>query len=208
MSDANAAIAYARAQIGKWYQWGATGPNTFDCSGLTMRAAQAGGVKIGRVTAQQIFNGVEVKKADLQPGDLVFPEPTHVQLYSGNGFIIEAPQTGERVRERKMWGFWRARRIFDVPGDNSHGPGNTGTTTVPAGNPITDALNAVDFWKKVITLSEDPNTWKRLGMMILGVMVVLIAIAFLNRARIASAAGGVVKTVDKAGKVAEVAAMA
>lgn len=109
------ALAYARAQIGKPYGWGKTGPDEFDCSGLTYMAYKSVGIKIGRTTSQQIFNGKPVAKADLRPGDLVFPHPGHVQMYAGNGNIVEAPHTGEDVMERAMWGFWIARRISAAP---------------------------------------------------------------------------------------------
>lgn len=105
------ALAFARAQIGKPYKWGATGPDSFDCSGLTSSAYKSVGISIGRTTTQQVLAGKAVAKADLRPGDLVFPHPGHVQMYSGNGNIVEAPHTGEDVMERAMWGFWTARRI-------------------------------------------------------------------------------------------------
>jgi cell wall-associated NlpC family hydrolase len=107
-----AALAYAFQQIGKPYQWGATGPNTFDCSGLVYRSFRDGaGVKIPRTTAGQILIGKRVSKANLEPGDLVFPDPGHVQLYAGGGMVVEAPHTGLKVREVPMWGFLTARRV-------------------------------------------------------------------------------------------------
>jgi cell wall-associated NlpC family hydrolase len=105
------AVAYARAQIGKPYQWGATGPNSFDCSGLIQAAYKAAGISLTRTTYTQILQGSPVAKADLALGDLVFPDPSHVQIYSGNGNIVEAPHTGSNVREVAMWGFMAARRI-------------------------------------------------------------------------------------------------
>lgn len=110
-SAAAGALAFARAQIGKPYKWGATGPASYDCSGLTQAAYKSVGISIGRTTTQQVFAGKAVSKSDLRPGDLVFPHPGHVQMYSGNGNIVEAPHTGEDVMERAMWGFWTARRI-------------------------------------------------------------------------------------------------
>ncbi|GHE28690.1 hypothetical protein GCM10017673_33980 [Streptosporangium violaceochromogenes] len=91
------AVAFARAQIGKPYQWGATGPNTFDCSGLTMRALQAAGYNPPRVSQDQMRWVTPVSKP--QAGYLGFPHSGHVWLYSGPNRIIEAPQTGLKVRE-------------------------------------------------------------------------------------------------------------
>lgn len=108
---AGTAIAFARAQIGKPYKWGATGPDSWDCSGLVQAAWRAGGVNLTRTTATMQFQGAKVLKADLQPGDLVFPDLHHVQLYTGDGRVVEAPETGKNVREVAMWGFTTARRV-------------------------------------------------------------------------------------------------
>jgi cell wall-associated NlpC family hydrolase len=93
---AQAAIAYAVAQIGKPYLWGATGPKSFDCSGLTMRAWQAAGVPIPRTSQDQWAQLRHVPVADLRPGDLIvyFRGATHVALYVGDGAVIQAPHPG------------------------------------------------------------------------------------------------------------------
>ncbi|WP_042372379.1 C40 family peptidase [Streptacidiphilus neutrinimicus] len=93
---AQAAIGYAVAQIGKPYLWGATGPRSFDCSGLTMRAWQAAGVDIPRTSQDQWARLRHVSVADLRPGDLIvyFRGATHVALYVGDGAIIQAPHPG------------------------------------------------------------------------------------------------------------------
>ncbi|MEV8637798.1 NlpC/P60 family protein [Streptosporangium sp. NPDC051023] len=91
-------IAYERAQLGKPYRWGGTGPDSFDCSGLVMRALQAAGVSgVPRVSQDQMKWVKPVTSPS--PGDLGFPHPGHVWTYSGGGKIIEAPYTGARVRE-------------------------------------------------------------------------------------------------------------
>ncbi len=103
---ADQAIAYARAQIGKPYQWGATGPDSFDCSGLTMAAYASAGVSIPRTSREQWTIGTHIDKmSDLLPGDLVFyaygstPDTIHhVGLFIGDGLMIEAPYTCEEVR--------------------------------------------------------------------------------------------------------------
>ena len=66
------ALAFARAQLGKPYRFGATGPNAYDCSGLTGAAWRAAGVSLPRTSQQQFRAGRSVAKSDLQPGDLVF----------------------------------------------------------------------------------------------------------------------------------------
>lgn len=109
-AKAQKAIAYAKAQLGKPYRWGATGPDRFDCSGLVMMAWRAAGVNIPRTTAGQMVKGQLVHKADLQPGDLVFPYKGHVQMYLGGGRIIEAPHTGANVRIMPLGSVMLARR--------------------------------------------------------------------------------------------------
>lgn len=105
------AIAFARSHIGDWYLWGATGPKFWDCSGLTLKAFAAAGITIPRTTGDQIKAGRAVKKSELQPGDLVFPNPGHVGIYTGNNMIVHAPHTGAKVREVPLWAFYAARRV-------------------------------------------------------------------------------------------------
>ncbi|WP_035795167.1 C40 family peptidase [Kitasatospora mediocidica] len=96
---AAAAVQFAYAQLGKPYEWGATGPSTFDCSGLTGAAWSAAGVSLPRVSQDQWNAGHRVARADLQPGDLVFffSDLHHVGIYIGNGQMIHAPRTGKNV---------------------------------------------------------------------------------------------------------------
>ncbi|MET9553326.1 C40 family peptidase [Streptomyces sp. NPDC006645] len=99
-SRAAAAIAYARGALGKPYVWGATGPNGFDCSGLTQAAWRAAGVSLPRTTYTQINAGKRISRAQLAPGDLVFffSGISHVGLYVGGGQMIHAPRPGADVR--------------------------------------------------------------------------------------------------------------
>ncbi|MFK4101439.1 NlpC/P60 family protein [Streptomyces sp. NPDC019531] len=99
------ALAFARAQIGKPYVWGATGPDSYDCSGLTQAAWKAAGVSLPRVTYDQVNAGTTVSLADAQPGDLVFfyDDISHVGLYIGNGMMIHAPKPGAYVREESIY---------------------------------------------------------------------------------------------------------
>jgi peptidoglycan DL-endopeptidase CwlO len=117
---ASTAIAYAEQQLGKPYQWGATGPDAFDCSGLVMMAYRAAGIDIPRTSEQQWAFGLRVTSSQAQPGDLVFfagadgtpAAPGHVGLIIGNGLMIEAYAAGFPVRiapygDRSPVGFTR-----------------------------------------------------------------------------------------------------
>ena len=100
------AIAFAEAQIGKPYQWGGTGPDAYDCSGLVMMAYRAAGVFIPRTADEQFLWGPQVPASQVEPGDLVFfagadgtpTSPGHVGLVIGNGKMIEAYATGFPIR--------------------------------------------------------------------------------------------------------------
>ncbi|MEU6355563.1 NlpC/P60 family protein [Streptomyces sp. NPDC047072] len=96
----SAALGYARRQLGKPYEWGAEGPKTYDCSGLTSEAWAHAGTPIPRTSQEQWARLPRVPLKELRPGDLVvyFPEATHVALYVGRGEVIEAPRTGEKVK--------------------------------------------------------------------------------------------------------------
>ncbi|MFJ3722261.1 NlpC/P60 family protein [Streptomyces sp. NPDC090045] len=99
-SRAARAVAFAYTAIGKPYVWGATGPGSFDCSGLTQAAWRSAGVSLPRTTYTQINAGRRVPRDQLAPGDLVFfySGVTHVGLYIGNGQMIHAPRPGSTVR--------------------------------------------------------------------------------------------------------------
>ncbi|MFE4582293.1 C40 family peptidase [Streptomyces chartreusis] len=104
-TKAEKALAFARSQIGKPYVWGATGPDSYDCSGLTQAAWKAAGVDIPRVTYDQVNAGTTVPLSSAQPGDLVFfyDDVTHVGIYIGNGMMIHAPKPGAYVREESIY---------------------------------------------------------------------------------------------------------
>jgi cell wall-associated NlpC family hydrolase len=106
---AGLAVAYAVSQLGKPYQWGAEGPGSFDCSGLTWAAWRAAGLGWGRMTAADQWRALRahtVSRTALRPGDLVFfannPRDWrsihHVGLYVGTGRMAEAPHRNARVR--------------------------------------------------------------------------------------------------------------
>ncbi|WP_243411955.1 MULTISPECIES: NlpC/P60 family protein [Peptacetobacter] len=112
-------ISVAKAQMGKPYRWGATGPSSFDCSGLMQYAFKNGaGVSLPRVSRDQATVGKKVSKAELQPGDLVFfakgGRIHHVGMYLGNDQYIHAPQTGDVVKISKLSSrtLYTARRVI------------------------------------------------------------------------------------------------
>lgn len=94
------AVSYARSAVGSPYVWGATGPGSFDCSGLTLAAWGAAGVSLPRTTYTQAAAGGTVPRSALAPGDLVFYYSglSHVGIYAGGGQIIHAPRPGATVR--------------------------------------------------------------------------------------------------------------
>jgi cell wall-associated NlpC family hydrolase len=98
-------LAFARAQIGKPYVWGASGPSSYDCSGLTQAAWKAAGVDLPRTTWDQVKVGTRVETKDLIPGDLVFfyDDISHVGIYIGDGKMIHAPKPGTNVREESIF---------------------------------------------------------------------------------------------------------
>jgi cell wall-associated NlpC family hydrolase len=100
------AIAFALRQVGKPYQWGAAGPDSYDCSGLVYAAYAAAGIRIARTTFGWQQDGPRVPLAQIQPGDLLFypgsdgtaANPGHVVMYLGGGQVIQAPRTGLDVQ--------------------------------------------------------------------------------------------------------------
>lgn len=111
-NGAQAAVDYAYAQVGKPYEWGADGPNSFDCSGLTMRAWEAGGVGLPHWSVAQAQAVDRVSYSDLRPGDLIFWSDNgqasgvyHVGLYIGGGRMIHAPRPGKNVEVQNVF-YW------------------------------------------------------------------------------------------------------
>ena len=124
--EAKQAVEYALAQLGKPYEWGAEGPDTFDCSGLTQSAYADAGVTIPRVAADQ-FNFTRDDPVDtemLLPGDLLFwwdspgewQSVYHVGMYLGDGKMVQAPRTGDVVKISGIWfeNFAGAHRVVDA----------------------------------------------------------------------------------------------
>lgn len=104
-AKADKAVAFARAQLGKPCVWGAKGPGSYDCSGLTQAAWTAAGLPLPRATADQAGAGTPVELADLRPGDLIFffDGLRHTGLYTGDGLMIHAPGPGAFVSEESIF---------------------------------------------------------------------------------------------------------
>ena len=139
------ALTWAFAELGKPYQWGATGPNSFDCSGLTQYVWRAAGVAIPRVAADQDAWTIPVPLSQLLPGDLVFFGKTdihHVGIYVGDGLMINAPHTGTVVQVSSIW--WSDLAGFG----RVHAPG----TPIPPHQPPTVSQPA----KPVVIATRPP----------------------------------------------------
>lgn len=111
VATATVALTSLFSELGKPYVYGATGPNTFDCSGLTQFVWDRAGVAIPRVAADQYAYTVPIPLSDLRPGDLVFfngsdgtaTSPGHEGMYIGGGLMINAPYTGTDVQVGSIW---------------------------------------------------------------------------------------------------------
>jgi len=100
------ALKAALTKLGRPYTWGAAGPNTFDCSGLTLWAYKQVGINLPHYTGSQWNAGTRVSRAELRPGDLVFfySDLHHMGMYLGDGKMVHAPQTGDVVKIVPMEG--------------------------------------------------------------------------------------------------------
>ena len=106
-TQADKAVAFAYDQLGKPYVYGATGPNSYDCSGLVQAAWAAAGVAIPRTTFEDWDDLPHIPVSEMVPGDLIiYDGEGHVAIYVGDGYIIDAPHTGadvERVPYDESW---------------------------------------------------------------------------------------------------------
>ena len=106
------AISFAEAQLGKPYQWGATGPGSYDCSGLAQAAWASAGVSIPRTTYAQWAALPHISTSALEPGDLLYFDGVgHVAIYVGGGDIIDAPQTGQDVQKIPLAGWYKSELV-------------------------------------------------------------------------------------------------
>ncbi|HEY8803913.1 MAG TPA: NlpC/P60 family protein, partial [Clostridium sp.] len=144
-------VTEAEKYLGTPYVWGGTNTNGFDCSGLVQYVYKQLGVSIGRTTSDQVKQGTAVAKKDLQPGDIVFfggtsSNPEHEAMYMGNGMVIQAPHTGDVVKETKlseMGSYDTARRIITASSDASAKASGT----------------SIDIIKQALTLTNTSQSW-------------------------------------------------
>lgn len=123
-----AIVSFARAQIGKPYSSPGDSNTTWDCSGLTKAAVAFGtGINIPHLVSLQIAStqGSFVSKGNLLPGDIVFPIPGHCGVFThydtdGTPIMVDAPDYGRTVTERRMWAFMTAKR-FSAPTNTQMG---------------------------------------------------------------------------------------
>lgn len=108
-------IDTAESKIGSPYKWGASGPNSFDCSGLMVYSFSKAGINLPRTSSKQAKEGSYVSRSDLKPGDLIFwGEPAHhVGIYVGNGEYVHAPYPGASVEKQSLGSYTTARRISE-----------------------------------------------------------------------------------------------
>ena len=111
-SQAGKAVAFAYAQLGKPYEWGATGPGSYDCSGLAQAAWASAGVSIPRTTYEQWAALPHISTSALEPGDLLYFDGIgHVAIYVGDNQIIDAPQTGMDVQKIPLAGWYASSLV-------------------------------------------------------------------------------------------------
>ncbi|MDX6232390.1 MAG: peptidoglycan DL-endopeptidase CwlO, partial [Nocardioidaceae bacterium] len=109
---AKTAINFALAQLGDPYVYGGTGPNSWDCSGLVMKAWAAAGVSLPRVVGPQMAATKRIPMSALQPGDLVaYGSMAHIGMYIGGGRVVHAPRPGKSVEITGLSGFSVAGRV-------------------------------------------------------------------------------------------------
>lgn len=191
MADVNAVLQTLQTEVGKPYVWGATGPNTFDCSGLVQYVYGQNGIQLPRTAAEQAKVGQSVPIGSQQPGDLVFSNweggraVTHVAVYVGNGEVIEAPEPGKNVEVSALNSGYLAH-VSNIQRVN--GVSGTATTSVAGGGldpfaGVTSAINGIGqsfagIGALATTLNKLalPQTWVRAFAGLVGTVLVFMGI--------------------------------
>jgi cell wall-associated NlpC family hydrolase len=113
--SARSVIAFAMRQLGDPYVYGAAGPDSWDCSGLTAAAYARAGVSLPHRAAMQSTRGYAVPRSQARAGDLVLwggvGSAYHVGIYLGGGMVLHSPRPGKTVRAAPLWGSPRFRRL-------------------------------------------------------------------------------------------------
>lgn len=203
MTAADIAIQTALAQLGKPYVWATADPNVgFDCSGLVYYCYKQAGVTLGRTTYQQILQGTHVPNiASALPGDLVFPESGHVQLYLGNNEIIEAPDFNEVVVRRKEWAtsIQEIRRIDAAGGSSPVSP--TGATDVS----LSDLSGFFGNVNKIAQFFINTTMWLNMTYITAGVILCLMGVTKIAGTDIARSVKGLLSGTNTVGKAVKTA---
>lgn len=119
--DTAEAIQFGMMQLGKPYQWGGKGPDSYDCSGFTRACYRYIGMNIGDDTYSQVASGTKITMAQAKPGDLIFPAGYgHVVMYLGGNQVIHSPQTGDVVKISPLW--FTPATVVTYPGTGYSGP--------------------------------------------------------------------------------------
>lgn len=186
-ANAAAIVSWAEAQVGKPYVWGGTGPNGFDCSGLTSQAyLHGGGITIPRVAAAQQLAGVKIGAAEVQPADLCFIgiPAFHVVMYAGGDQVVAADETGVPVRIRSFdpteftGGFRRMANLSSAPGSPSL------LSQLIDSTPLSGAAKALEGVNAVASHLISVQWWERVGKMALALIVIAVGLVILNRKQI------------------------
>lgn len=208
MTTGEEAVAAARRLLGAPYVYGATGPTSFDCSGLAQYVYHLVGVSLPRTSEEQYTVGTPITAEQLQPGDLVFSPgadgsasaPGHVGIYAGNGQLIVAPHTGTDVQVQQLANF-SATGYRRPPGLSSTGSdtgtaqqvGSIGDTAAGIAGGLFGGLpsDVVGFFSTAtddLTSSANffrtffqPSTYVRLGAGFFGALFLITGIVFLVR---------------------------
>lgn len=112
LSKVDIVIKFALAQRGKPYRWGAAGPNAYDCSGLVLRSFAQIHIRLPHFTGDMIHYGRYISRAQMKPGDIIFPSSHHVGIYIGHNQMIVAPHSGTVVQIQTVYAFYAARRLL------------------------------------------------------------------------------------------------
>ena len=161
----NCIVKCARNQIGKPYVWGAEGPNSFDCSGLVMYCYEKCGYSFDHrpTTYTLVEMGTAVSQNKLTKADLVLPNSGHVQIYSGNGKIIHAPQSNDVVKEVALYKFWKGRRLIkgSTSDSSSSGSSSSKTKTVNKSGYVTVTKKSLNVRSKAKTNASSVATYAK-----------------------------------------------
>jgi len=201
-------LAGARAKLGDTYVYGADGPSTFDCSGLTQTVYKEAGISIPRTSEEQFNAGKPIDEANAVPGSLVFfggngydgtpSSPGHVGIYIGGGQMIDAPHTGAVVRIDSIAGNVGFRDYGITGAGNADVlkagiEGGLGTATGISGTSGLFSLpgEVIGFFSDADTYAQklyhnfqlffQPSTWVRAGSGIFGFTFVIFGLVLLSR---------------------------